>query len=459
MVKEQKVLYDYLFQVKLIVSLLKNELFLAEIHDILELSYFDASGCKWLVNVIKNYYNKYRSIPTFSVLKTEYFEVENEVLKTTINETVRDLKKYLGSKDLIFVQEKTKEFCRNKRLGRAILKSVQYLDLGQYDKIKIEIDEAIMAGTDINLGSNYVDDIEIRYNAANRKMVKTPWPIINELLDGGLGKGELGVVFGAQGSGKSWLLAAIGAQAVKNGHNVLHYTLELSEEYTGLRYDAIFTQIPFQELKYHKEKVKKTVAKYKNRLIIKEFPASSITSVTLHTNIKQLEMRGFIPHLIIIDYGDLLLLANKDKLFGGGGGYTYYGAVYEEIRGLAGELRTPIWTASQGNRASLTADITKAEHAADSIKKVGIGDFIFSFSRKTEDKVTNTARAHIIKNRFGPDGMTYNCKANLNTGKIVIYDNDTEGSYEQGKKMEDQDVIRRKLIREKLNNMGARNER
>jgi len=89
------------------------------------------------------------------------------------------------------------------------------------------------------------------------------------LTNGGLGKGELGIVVGGSGMGKTWLLCALGAQALKEGKKVIHYTLELSADYTGMRYDSLFTRIPFQELKYNQEKIQKTIEPYKDNLIIK----------------------------------------------------------------------------------------------------------------------------------------------------------------------------------------------
>ena len=87
------------------------------------------------------------------------------------------------------------------------------------------------AGADKDIGHEYMTSIEERYTEAVRHVQPTPWEVINELTDGGLGKGELGVMVAPAGIGKSWALMNIGADAVKKGKTVLHYTLELNEAY------------------------------------------------------------------------------------------------------------------------------------------------------------------------------------------------------------------------------------
>jgi replicative DNA helicase len=281
-----------------------------------------------------------------------------------------------------------------------------------------------------------------------RDVCETPWEIINELMQGGLGKGELGVIVAASGIGKSWVLATIGAQALKRDKTVVHYTLELNEEYVGLRYDSIFSGITNQNLKYYKEDIIKKLETIDGELIIKYFPTKTASIHTLLAHLQKTKTFGKKIDLIIVDYGDVI----KDIRYAKEVRHQL-GNVYEDLRGLAGEMQVPIWTASQASRASLDDDVIEAQRVSESYQKVMTADFVMSLSRKIEDKVANTGRFHVIKNRFGPDGLTYPAKMNTNIGQIEVYDSMSVGGQEQQKKIENRDNIARKLLANKYKDL------
>ena len=129
------------------------------------------------------------------------------------------------------------------------------------------------------------------------------------------------------------------------------------------------------------------------------------------------------------------------------------GNIYEDLRGLAGELEIPVWTASQANRSSLDEDVIEAQKISESYIKIMTADFVMSLSRKIEDKIANTGRFHIIKNRFGPDGMTYPAKINTNTGYIEIYDSDSIGGKEQQEKIDNRSKITKQLLQSKYDDL------
>jgi hypothetical protein len=126
-------------------------------------------------------------------------------------------------------------------------------------------------------------------------------------------------------------------------------------------------------------------------------------------------MMGKKPDLVIVDYADLLRGAGKEIRH-------ELGNIYEDLRGLAGEYEIPVWTASQANRSALEDDIIGAEKIAESYSKIMTADFVLSLSRKIEDKIAGTGRWHVIKNRFGPDGITFPSKMNMSNGQIQIYE-------------------------------------
>lgn len=219
-------------------------------------------------------------------------------------------------------------------------------------------------------------------------------------------------------SHNTWALCAIGASAVRLGYNVVHYTLELSEHYVGIRYDTIFSSVPSENLRDESEKVRSILNTIRGKLLIKYIPSRGVTTRFIEHHLEKLIAMGNKPDLVIIDYADLML-SQSSKV---DSTYQEQGNVYIELRGISGTLGIPILTASQTNRSGMSADIIEADKIADSYAKVMNADFIMSLSRKAKDKVNGTARVHIMKNRFGPDGMSYMAKLDTTHGIFDILD-------------------------------------
>jgi len=408
--------YGSIFQMKVISSLLTHKEFLQNINDVLDDGDFSNPAHKWIINEILNYYDKYHTTISMDVLKVEMKKIENDVLKVSIKEQLREAYK-ADIDDLTYVQEEFSAFCKNQQLKKALLNSVDLLKAGDYDSIKYMIESAMKAGQDKNIGHEYSKDIESRYREDHRTIVPSPWGPINELIQGGLGNGDLGLIFGNPGGGKSWTLVALGGHAVKLGYNVIHYTLELSESYTGRRYDAFFTNVPVDKLETNKEKVTDTIPDIPGELIIKEYPMGKTTISTIESHINKVKTLGIEPDLIIIDYIDLL--STKKKTADRKGEID---DIYTSTKGLARELNLPIWSVSQVNRAGAKDNVIEGDKAAGSYDKMMITDLSISLSRKKEDKVNGTGRFHIMKNRYGMDGLTFQVNVDTTIGKIEIGD-------------------------------------
>lgn len=406
--------YGVSFQIKIINSLLKHKEFLTNIYDVIDVEHFDNPAHKWLIEEILRFYAQYHTTASLDYLSAEVKKIPNEVLRVSVVEQLKEAFKILND-DQAYVEQEFSNFCRNQQLKSAIFKSVELLEKGDFDSILSEVQRATKAGQDKNIGHEYVKDVESRYRVEERGCVPTGWPVIDELLAGGLGKGDLGLVFGNPGGGKSWMLIALGVQAVKLGYNVLHYTLELSEVYVGRRYDASFVESNIETVSFNREKVESTIKELPGKLIVKEYSPGKASMSTIEGHIQKCKDLGFEPDLIIIDYVDLLRSGRKtvDRK-------EEIDDVYTAAKALAREQNLPVWTVSQVNRMGAKDDIIEADKAAGSYGKIMVADFAASLSRKREDKVNGTGRVHIMKNRYGMDGMTYAAKIDTNIGKIVI---------------------------------------
>jgi replicative DNA helicase len=408
--------YGIGFQVKVLSSLLTHKEFLLNIHDVLSEDYFDNQAHKWIIKEILKYYQKYHTCPSMDVLKVELKKIDNEVLQVSVKEQLREAYK-ASDEDLKYVEEEFSNFCKNQQLKKALLTSVDFLNAGDYDSIRSLIDNALKAGQDKNVGHEYNKDVESRYREDHRVVVPTPWDVFNNLLQGGLGNGDFGLIFGNPGGGKSWTLIALGGYAVKMGYNVLHYTLELGEDYVGRRYDAFFTDIPVNKITDQKNRnqVEEVVETLQGQLIIKEYSPGKASMSTIESHIKKCIDQDFKPDLVIIDYVDLLRSKRmnrerKDEI----------DDIYVSTKALARELNIPVWSVSQVNRAGAKDDIIEGDKAAGSYDKIMITDVAISLSRKRQDKVNGTGRFHFMKNRYGMDGMTFSVKANTSTGHFDV---------------------------------------
>ena len=437
------------FQSKIIASLLSDKKFIQTIIDILKPSMFDSDSNKWLVKSIQDYYFEYKKQPTLEVLKCSIEEMDNDVLKSGVVEKLRETWKHIEATDLDFVQKKTLDFCKNQTLKNAILESVNLLENKDYDGIKTIIDDAMKAGTTKDLGHDYLESFKARLEESSRITVGTPWDVVNDIMDGGLGGGELGVIVAPAGIGKSWTLQSLGSSVLKNKGVVVHYTLELNENYVGLRYDSIFSGVTTANIKYHKEDVEAKIKKLNGKLLIKYFPTKSATVQTIGAHLKQIELSGIKVDMALVDYADILMPTGnfKEKRHA-------IGNIYEDLRGLAGELEIPIWTASQANRSALEEDVIGADKVAEDYSKVMTADFVMSMSRKVEDKIANTGRFHVIKNRFGIDGVTYPATINTNIGQVQIFEGSSQFGKDAQSKMNNSEEFLRKELANKYKDFG-----
>ena len=406
--------YGKSFQLKVLGSLLTDKGFLLNIRDVLKEEYFDSDAHKWIIKQVIEYFDKYHTTITMDVLKVELQKVENDVLQVALKEELRN--SYEATQDdLEYVQEEFHNFCKNQEMKGAILNSADLLKDGDYDGIRNMIEKALKAGLDKNIGHEFEKDIETRYRVDYRPTIPSPWQVLNDGIQGGFGPGDLGIVFGSPGGGKSWAMVAIAAHAVKLGHKVNFYTLELGEDYVGKRFDCYFTGYGIEEINKHRKEVQQNVNNLKGKLIIKEYAPKAASISTIKAHVQKCIDMDHRPDMIIIDYVDYLKPPSKGK---------YQDRKFEiddnfiATKGLAKELKIPILTPSQVNRMGARDNIIEGDKAAGSYDKMMVADLCLSLSRQKEDKVLGTGRVHVMKNRYGMDGMTYNIKMDTNNGHI-----------------------------------------
>ena len=404
------------FQVKIIYSLIHDSQFLQDVLEILDTDYFESDSHQWIVRTAVEYFTVYKKSITLDVYSLEVKGISVDSFADTVKNDLKNIYTSKNLDDLEFIKDQFETFCKNQKLKMAIIESADLLKRGDYDTIKIKIDTAMKAGMSKDIGHNWKEHVSLRLENI-RSPQRTYMHAIDNITDGGLGGGEIGVIVAPSGVGKSWALSSLGFNAAMNNFNVLHITLELSADYVGRRYDMMLTGKPFPVLRDNEGYLIAALDKVPGSIDIKQFPTRGVTVQGLEMYIeKVLQLKNI--DLIILDYADLL---GRNK-FSSGNDYEDMGVIYEELRGMSMKFQIPMWTASQSNRAGSSTDVIGADLIADSYKKVMTADFIISLMRKDVEKLSNKARVHVIKNRFGPDGMTFYADMDTSIGKFHIND-------------------------------------
>ncbi len=405
------------FQLKVFGALLTDRKFVLNVRDIIEEEFFDLESHKWILSKILSYFDKYNTTITLDILKVEVQKVDNEVLRTSIKEELKH--SYVSTEeDLQYVKEEFTNFCKNQKLKQALLDGADLLDSGEYEAIRKKVEDALKAGMDKDIGHEYNKDVETRYRDDYRPTIPSPWPEVNELIQGGFGPGDLVLVFGNPGGGKSWLMVAIAGYAALQGYNVNYYTLELGEDYVGKRFDAFFTKIGIDQIKERRSEVETVIENLPGNIIIKEYAPKSATINTVDAHIQRCADNEHKPGLVVVDYLDYLRASDTR----GVDRKEQIDNVYIGAKGLAKKHKIPVLSPSQVNRMGAKDDIIEGDKAAGSYDKMMVADMAFSLSRKKEDKVLGTGRLHVMKSRYGDDGMTFNLLMDTNIGEVKVKD-------------------------------------
>lgn len=406
------------FQEKLVQLILEDRPFSEQIEEVIELDFFEKKYLKIFTKLIFNYREEYGIHPSKetvqTLLKTK-LEDESPVDKKLVQDFFARTEKREKIKEVDFVKDTALEFCKKQKMKIAFLKGAQELnkETVEYDKVRNFIVESLNLGADNDYGHDFLKDFEMRYEENPRFPVSTGWEIIDDIMQGGHGRGELGVIIAPTGSGKSMAMTHFGAQALIQGKNVVHYTLELSEEVVGQRYDSCISGVHLNNLKKKKDEVYEKIKDVEGGLTIKYYPPKSATVNTFRKHLDKLKRKGTEIDMIIVDYGDLVRPTKTRNAK-----HMELEEIYEELRALASEMECPLWTASQTNRSGLNTDVVTMEAISEAFSKCFVADFIMSLSRTVDDKPVNGGRVYVAKNRNGGDGFVY--PIFMDTGYVAI---------------------------------------
>jgi replicative DNA helicase len=416
------------FQESLVHLIFEDRAFSDQIREVLDVDFLEVKYLRLFLNRMFTHRDKYGTHPSrdamTTMLRTE-LDDENEVVVKQVREYyARILSSNAQVKDSDYIKSVSLEFCKKQKLKEALIESADLINrvsATSYDEVRKKIDGALKLGSENNFGYDYLADFERRFELKARNPVTTGWKKIDSITQGGLGVGELGVVIAPTGVGKSMVLVHLGAEALRAGKTVVHYTLELADTVVASRYDSCITGIGLSDLYTRKEEIYEQIKDVEGRLIVKEYPTKTATTATITNHLEKLIARGIKPDMILVDYGDLLRPIDKRKEK-----RNELESIYEEMRAMAQVYECPVWTASQTNRTGLNAEVITMESISEAFNKCFVADFICTISRTIEDKNTNEGRMFVAKNRNGPDGIVFPIFMETRNVKIKVLERSNE---------------------------------
>jgi len=401
------------FQIQLINQLILNKDFARAIVDVLDSKYFDNQYFKIITQMIKEYYIKYESVPTFETLdQLTRSEISSDSAKKIVLDTLTQIRD-VSFEGHQFVIEKALKFCKQQELQKVMTKAQKIIDKGDfesYDQLEEMVNKALQVGEIDDAEHDVFTNLDQVLDEDYRHPIPMGIAGIDNLLKGGLAKGELGVILAPTGVGKTTVLTKICNHAFNLGYNVLQIFFEDNPKIIQRKHFTLWTGIAPDELSFHKDVVMEKVRDIKenttNKLILKKYASDTLTMNQIKNQIRKMIAEGTKIDMISLDYIDCVV---PDKNLGDE--WKSEGSVMRGFEAMCHELDVAGWTATQGNRSSISSDVVTTDQMGGSIKKAQVGHVIITVAKSLQQKEMKLATIAITKSRIGRDGVVFeNCK-------------------------------------------------
>jgi replicative DNA helicase len=439
------------FQYKLAQEFISNHTFFEDLSPIIDQNMFTDPNLKTFVGVMKNYYERGGVVPSYDMMDVELRNISHSERETETYEAVLDKVKNTPSEGVDRIRELAEKFFRQQNIVRTaneILKIAGNGDSDQYEACVGLLNDAMTKGIHNDFGECLFDHLEETLSDDYRIPIPTGIGKIDETLEGGLGKGELGVIIGPTSFGKTSLTTAMASHAAEQGFKVLQIVFEDRIKQIQRKHLGRITGIEAKDLSKpdNIELVKATLEAYplkeamQNNLRIVKFPSGEKTARQIERFIKKMINSGFKPDLTIIDYFECLEHENDKSI---SNEYEKEGKTMRRFEAMAGELDMAIWIPSQGTKESINLELVTMDKIGGSVKKAQIAHVIMSIARTVDDIANNKATIAILKNRAGKSGKVFNnVDFNNGTCRISTDNVDEYDSMYEVKKKNNEDQVK-----------------
>ena len=398
------------YQLRLIAQILTDRKFGNAIIDIVNPNYFEDEYLRIVVGAIKNAKAKDDIIPDVGSLEFRLLdEVKDDIQRRYALTQLRKIKE-ADLNDTLWVQETAMKFCKQQELIKALAeinKIISKGDIENYEECESKLRKALEHGDSKDDGIDVFDDIDSVLADDFRKPIRTGIEGLDEVMDGGLSKTELAIILAPFGVGKTTMMTKIANTAMLDGYKVLQLFFEDSTKVIQRKHLSCWSKFDLNSLSIHKEEIKEMadnmLANSNGGAIkLKRFSSDGTTIPVIRQYIRKLIATGFRPDVVILDYIDVVEPSRRFDDVNAG-----EGSVMRQFETMLLELDIAGWTAVQGNRSSIKADVVEADQMGGSIKKAQIGHFVVSIAKTLDQKEDGTATMAILKSRFGKSGMIF----------------------------------------------------
>ncbi len=420
-------------ETQILSNLVNNEEYVRKTIPFLKPDYFTETDDRIVYEKISQYVEKYNNPPSKSALLialqddrkiSEDIYVQCETLINSLNAT---------DTDQSWLVDETEKFCKDKAVFNAIMDAIQIIDGTDKERSKDSLptllSDALSVGFDNNIGHDYIEDADARFDFYNRVEEKIPFDLefFNKITQGGLSNKSLNIALAGTGVGKSLFMCHMAAAAIEQGKNVLYITLEMSEEKIAERIDANLMNVPIQELsnlpkKMFDDRVNKTKSKIDGKLIIKEYPTASAHAGHFKALTQELKLkRSFSPDIIFIDYLNICS-SSRFRTGSNANSYTIIKSIAEELRGLAVEQDLPIVSATQTTRGGYDNSDVSLTDTSESFGLPATADLMFALISTEELEAQQQIMVKQLKNRYNDINVNKRFMVGVDRSKMRLFD-------------------------------------
>jgi replicative DNA helicase len=406
----------FTFQQSLIKAIIEDKKYGETIIDVIESKFFDNNSFKFIMENMKELYKSYNKIPDYNTLAQKIMAEgsgsQTSKIHTDTLETIKD-----NEQQIEYVKDTALNFCRQQNLKKELKNVQNIIDNGEFEAYN-KIEQIIQKALQVGISNDETTDVFHGMDEALEQDFRHPLPTgivgIDNLLKGGLGIGELGVVLAPTGTGKTTLLTKFANTAFNLGYNVVQIFFEDNPGNIKRKHYTIWSDIAPDEQPEFKEEVMKKVTEAQTRskgsLKLLKLASDNVTVSEIKNKLRKLNSENENKvDLLIIDYVDCI---SSDKSTNGEE-WKGEGSVMRSLESMTGEFNMAIWTATQGNRESISSEVVTGDQMGGSIKKAQIAHVILSIGKTLEQKEHNLATLTLLKSRIGKDGVVFqNCKFN-----------------------------------------------
>lgn len=404
------------FQKSLIKVIIEDKKFAVTIIDVIESKYFDGPYFRYIIENVKEMYSKYGEIPSYDTVAQKIMSENTKDTTTSIHiDTLKSIKEHELS-DEGWIKDTSMNFCKQQVLKKELKLVEKIIENGDFEEYR-KIEKIIQNALQVGASSDDIRDVFENIEGALQKDSRLPVPLgvtgLDNLLKGGLGVGELGVILAPTGTGKTTFLTKIANTAYNQGKNVLQIFFEDNVTNILRKHYTIWTGIAPDDQIERKEEVielvKQKESESTGKIKLLKMPSDSVTISEIKSKLRKLHSEGFSVDVLVIDYIDCISPEKSNF----GEEWKGEGNVMRSLEAMTSEFNLVIWTATQGNRESISSEVVTTDQMGGSIKKAQIGHVVVSIAKTLEQKEHNLATITLLKSRIGRDGVIFqNCKFN-----------------------------------------------